>query len=390
MTWLKNLRVIFGVYAFLTVIFSLQKYSLGEIEENGRLVTRYNNYRIFKNSAAHLLQGKDLYAPYPDEQDDLYKYSPTFALFMLPFSFLPDAAGLVLWNLLNALTLFWAITRLPLNGAQQAAALWILFLELLISIQNCQSNALVAALMLWTFVAYEHQKYALAALCIAAGIYLKLYGVLAAALWLFYPEKSRVFSYAVVWSIALLIAPLAVTSSEKLMMQYAQWWNLLQNDYSAYQGMSVMGLLGAWFGLTIPKAIVIGLGALLMMSPMVQREKFNNNLHRLLFLSVLLIWSVIFNHKAESPTFVIALSGVAVWFVTSERSWVNTFLLATTLLLTSLSMTDLTPHTIRDTLVYRFELKVLPCILVWCKGLYDLFALNVLTLPHQQRGAVTL
>jgi len=47
------------------------------------------------------MEGKDLYAPYPNEYWDLYKYSPTFALLMAPLALLPTLAGLAGWNLLN-------------------------------------------------------------------------------------------------------------------------------------------------------------------------------------------------------------------------------------------------------------------------------------------------
>ncbi|MBK7855412.1 MAG: DUF2029 domain-containing protein [Bacteroidetes bacterium] len=64
----------------------------------------YNNYLIFKDSFQHFLQGLNLYANYPPV--DLFKYSPTFAVLMSPFAFLPDWLGLTLWNLLNAMLFF--------------------------------------------------------------------------------------------------------------------------------------------------------------------------------------------------------------------------------------------------------------------------------------------
>ncbi|MDR1417127.1 MAG: hypothetical protein LBJ57_06895, partial [Prevotellaceae bacterium] len=41
-----------------------------------------------------------------------------------------------------------------------------------------------------------------------------------------------------------------------------------------------------------------------------------------------LIRMVIFNHKAESPTFVIAIAGVTLWFVHSKKSTLNIMLFA--------------------------------------------------------------
>ena len=42
----------------------------------------------------------------------------------------------------------------------------------------------------------------------------------------------------------------------------------------------------------------------------------------------MLVFSVIFNHKAEQPSFAIALTGMAVWYATSPRSPVRNVLTA--------------------------------------------------------------
>jgi hypothetical protein len=74
---------------------------------------------------------------------------------------------------------------------------------------------------------------------------------------------------------------------------------------------------------------------------------------------------VIFNHKAESPTFVIAMCGVAIWYVTSGRSRWETALLVVTFILVSLSPTDIFPRLWREQIVQPFVLKSVPCIAVW-------------------------
>jgi hypothetical protein len=46
----------------------------------------YNNYIIFKQSFTHLYNHQDLYGAYSSEYWDLYKYTPTFAVLMAPFT----------------------------------------------------------------------------------------------------------------------------------------------------------------------------------------------------------------------------------------------------------------------------------------------------------------
>jgi hypothetical protein len=82
---------------------------------------------------------------------------------------------------------------------------------------------------------------------------------------------------------------------------------------------------------------------------------------------------VIFNHKAESPTFIIAISGVAIWFFSQPRNTVNIVLLALALVLTQLSPTDLFPSSIKSSVFIPYVLKVVPIILIWIKLLYDTF-----------------
>jgi hypothetical protein len=92
------------ILTVITIVITGQSFLLktktfqGEIE-----YTHYNNYKIFKESYFHLVEKQDLYQLYPKEHWDYYKYSPTFALFMAPFAYLPDFLGLLFWNLLNVL-----------------------------------------------------------------------------------------------------------------------------------------------------------------------------------------------------------------------------------------------------------------------------------------------
>src|SRR6476469_4390536 len=110
-----------------------------------------NNFLIFRAASLHLLHVQDLYAAYPTLHFDFYKYSPSFALLFLPFAVLPLALSMLLWNALNAGALYIAMGRvLPRRAVTIARA--IVFLDMLGSLQNVQSNALVAGFIILTFV----------------------------------------------------------------------------------------------------------------------------------------------------------------------------------------------------------------------------------------------
>ena len=97
---------------------------------------------------------------------------------------------------------------------------------------------------------------------------------------------------------------------------------------------------------------------------------------RYLLICSILLWIVIFNHKAESPTFIIAMTGVALWFVKSKKSSLNIILFVSAVLLTSLSPTDLFPKYLKEEFVVPYTLKAFPCILIWLKITYDMITLK--------------
>jgi hypothetical protein len=68
------------------------------------------------------------------------------------------------------------------------------------------------------------------------------------------------------------------------------------------------------------------------------------------------VYSVIFNHKAEQPSFVIAVAGMAIWYTTSEPSAVRNVLIGATLaatvpMLITVSAGGLLPWTVDHTLL---------------------------------------
>jgi hypothetical protein len=136
-------------------------------------------------------------------------------------------------------------------------------------------------------------------------------------------------------------------------------------------GLSIAGWLHSWFGVESKKVILI-IGALLFCLPFLKHRFFNDIKFKLFFLSSLLIWVVIFNHKAESPTFVVAISGVSIWFFSQKIKIENVILLMTAFIFTILSPTDMFPKFIRDNYVIPYVLKAVPCILIWIKITSDL------------------
>jgi len=235
---------------------------------------------------------------------------------------------------------------------------------------------LLAALIILTYSALEKKQLLLATLLIVLSFYLKIFGLAAAILFLLYPNKVKFILYTSGWMIILGILPLLITSPEKLLDQYQSWIQLLLQDQSISQGLSVMGIFHSWFTIQISQLSILILGVLLLLLPLIRRKFYESENFRLNYLASLLIWLVIFNHKAESPTYIIAMSGAGLWFFSQKLSRVNIFLAGLAFILTSLSPTDLFPKVVRDSMIIPYQLKALPCVLIWIKIQIDLWFMS--------------
>ena len=372
----KNLVIIYIIFALAAGIqsFLAEKKPAGGSETK---YTAYNNYVIFEKSFHHLKNNQDLYILYPQEHWDLYKYTPTFSVFFGAFAIFPDWIGLNLWNLLNAFVLLFAVYYLPrLTQLQKGAILAIVLIELMTSMQNEQSNGLIAGLLVLAFGLLENKKYFPAVMCIVFSAFIKLFGIVGLALLIFYPQKWKLALYTIISAAILFLLPLLLIDFNQYMFLFKSYKRMLSEDHSASYGLSVMGWLYTWFSLNINKNIIVLAGVIIFLLPFIKLKQYQNYTFRLLALASVLLWIVIFNHKAESPTFIIALAGVALWFVISEKSTLNTILFVSAFVFASLSPTDIFPRFIRQEFVTPFGLKAVPCIFVWLKIIYDMLAMK--------------
>lgn len=373
--FLVNQKYLLILFLGVAIFASLQSYfgAMKSFVEGGRLYTTYNNYIIFKQSFFHLIESKDLYDSFVEEQGDLFKYSPAFALVFGVLAILPDVLGLSLWNILNTAVLFYSIYYLPrLDLRTKGLILVFVIVELLTSVQNEQSNALIAGLFLFTFGFLERGKYWLASFCLVSTIFIKLFGIVGLALFLLYPNKFKLTYTTAVWVVVFTALPLLVVNVDQFVFLYKSWANLLANDHSISDGLSVIGWLKTWFKLDVNKTYVSVVGAILFCIPLLRIKQYGNFTFRMLMLASIMIWVVIFNHRAESPTFIIAITGVALWYYGQQQKPENYVLLVLAFVFTALSPTDLFPRFIRNEWMKPYVVKAVPCILIWAKITYDL------------------
>ena len=346
-----------------------------------------NNFLVFRWSFLNLASGHDMYAAQPQHHTDLYKYSPSFALLFAPFALIPFALSLALWDGLNALMLFFAVERL-LPSRQAAIALALIYLEALRSMQRSQSNGLVTALVILAFLAFERRRQLGAAFAIAIGAAVKIFPLAALALAIFYPRRWRFALLMVTAMLVVLALPLLVVSPAGLAAQYQSWRAVEAADALSVGGGGGGGLYGGVmqqlrliFGVSWPNWPVQLAGTVLLMSPLVRWRNWDHFDFRLRFLCALLAYMVIFNHQSESPSFVIAVTGIAIWFVITPRTWWHTAVMVLTILIVSVSSTDITPRSWQQNFFVHYRLKTIPCALAWLTMMWEL-----LTFRASERG----
>jgi len=328
-----------------------------------------NDFAIFRASFLNLIAGRDLYVLRLDQAHDYFKYSPSFALLFAPFAALPFAVGLFLWNVVNALALFFAL-RLLLPRDKAAIAQALVFLPTLRSMQSSQSNALMAALIIFAFVCYERGWLWRAGIAVGLGAVTKIFPL--AALIFALPRRDRVRAVliSILAIVVLLALPLLVVSPHELVAQY-QSWSALEKTETIQLGSSVMGLFRD-AGLGWPAWPIQLAGCAILLYVLLARLRdWDDRMVRLQLLAFVMVFCVIFNHRAERQSAVIAISGLVIWYLASPRAAWRTSLFVIVYALVSLTGTGFIPGAIKRILVHQVRFPI-PLTVLWLAMLGDL------------------
>ena len=328
-----------------------------------------SDYAIFRASFWNLAQGRDLYVLRLDQAHDLFKYSPTFALLYAPFALLPFVPGLMLWNLVNAISLFFGFRSL-LPGEQARIAQALAFLPMLRSMQSSQSNALVAALIIFAFICFERGWQVRAAFSVVVGASIKIFPLAAIAFALSRPRKARALALCAGVGLVFLLLPLLLVSPGELIRQY-QSWAALQSRETNQLGSSLMGVLFQ-AGLTWPAWVIqlAAAGAAIAVL-MARRDRWLDRRFQLEYLAFLLIFCVLFNHRSERQSSVIAMSGLIIWILSAPRTRWRTALFVAVYSLVTLIGADVTPQVIKRALSPAARFAI-PLTIGWLAILWDL------------------
>ena len=341
----------------------------------------YNNFLIFKYTFFSLIDQKNLFLPQPENFQHYNLYGPIFSVLIAPFAVLPNWLGHTLWTFFNSFILLYAIRKLPLPSGITLAILLIAAHENLTSILSSQFNPSMTAIILLTYSFIDKKKDFWAALMIVIGTFIKLYGIVGLAFFFFSKNKLALISGLVFWGALAFSIPMLFSSPAYIIQTYKDWFeaitekNRMNSTLITDQDICLMGMVRRISGNPyIPNWPFLGAGIILFALPYLRISQYKEPVFRLLILSSTLIFTVIFSTSSESPTYIIAFTGVAIWFVVQKRPFqiwqIVLFIFA--MALTSFSPSDLFPKFIRNEFIKPYSLKALPCVLIWLAVSYQL------------------
>ncbi|MFC3560624.1 glycosyltransferase family 87 protein [Pedobacter jamesrossensis] len=371
--FLLKKQCIIVVYILLAIIAGGKQY----------LHHSFNNYLIFKYVYWHTIDFQNLYNNYPEYLDSNH-YGPLFSILIAPFALLPDGLGMILWNIANVSILLWGIFSLPISINKRAIIAWICAHEALTALFSFQFNIALTGTILLSFSYLIKKKEVQSAFFIAFGTLIKLYGIVGLAFFFFVQNKLKFIFSGIVALAVLFLIPMVISSPAFVIQSYTDWYKSLvhKNDLNAsltsFQDISVMGMVRRISGnINMPNGPFLLGGLLLFGLPYTRIKQYKNLAFRLMLLASTLIFTVIFSSGSESPTYIIAFAGIAVWFVI-QRNPKQTWIIALFIfafLLTSLSPTDIFPKPVKE-FIRLYSLKALPCFIIWLTIIYQMMRQN--------------
>ena len=367
--FLLKKECIIGIYLILAIAASFKQYHNHS----------YNNYLIFKYVYWHTVDLQNLFNNYP-EYGDSNHYGPAFSIFIAPFALLPDGLGMFLWNISNVSILLWGIYSLPIAKKKQTIVAWICAHETLTALFSFQFNIALTGLIILSFSYLIKRKEIQSAFFIAIGTLIKLYGIVGLAFFFFSKNKGKFIIAGLVAFSILFVLPMALSSPAFILQSYADWFNSLVRknatnaSLTSFQDISIMGMARRISGNVELSNTPFLLGGLVLFGlPYLRINQYKHLAFQLMLLASTLIFTVIFSSGSESPTYIIAFAGVAIWFIIQQKpksKWIiSLFVFA--FILTSLSPTDIFPRSVKE-FIRLYSLKALPCVIIWLTIVYQM------------------
>ena len=369
---ISDYRIIFVIYIVVAAITAYSKYKRG--------TGGYNNYLIFKGVFTNTLQERNIFLQYPDFYFDSNHYGIFFSLLIAPFAMMPDGFGAVLWNVASTLVFLYAVYKLPFSDAKKSFFAWLCLQEFITAATYFQFNIILTGLLILSAVYIYERKETQSAFTILIGTFVKIYGIVGLSAFFFIKNKTKFILSFVAIALLFFVLPMLISSKEFGIQSYFDWYtslsgkNLENQALGTRQDYSLMGVVRRVLGnAEISNLIFLIPGFLLFMLPYLRTKQFKFLPFQLMILASTLLFVVLFSSGSESPTYIIAVSGVMIWFL-MQKKWtkVDIGLLIFVMIFTCFAFSDLFPKSIKEEVFIKYSTKAIPCIIIWFRVMYEL------------------
>lgn len=363
---LANETFAWALWFGLSLFAVLQSVRFGEV----------NNFVIYRHVYPHLKNGVPLYLPSPQEYYDVNLYGPLFGLLIAPFGWLPQNVGAVAWVLFNVSVLLFALYQLPVPRRWKILLVVLSAHELMNASSWLQINAFVCACIVLGFSYIQKGREGRAAFFLMLATFVKLLGVVGFAFYVFSNKPVRLVLWTVLWSAVFFLLPLVATRPAFLFQSYKDWFvalaakNEKNGSFTAdnvlFQNVSVIGMVRRIFYLPRMNDLTVLLPAAgLFASQYLPIKHWTDLRFRLYVLCSVLISTVIFSTGSESPTYIIAMPGICLWYLLQPKTKAVNLFFGIVFFFTTFSYSDLVTPWFRETVVRPYSLKALPAFAVW-------------------------
>ncbi|PTT39954.1 hypothetical protein DBR28_06520, partial [Chryseobacterium sp. HMWF028] len=337
-----------------------------------------NNYLIFKNVFFNTIHQKNLFIHYPDLYFDLNHYGVFFSVLIAPFAMMPDWLGISLWNIANTFIFIYGIYKLPFSDSKKAVFGLLCLQEYITAALSLQFNVALTGLLLLSAVYIYERKEVKSVTAILIGIFVKIYGIVGLTQFFFIKNKTKFILSGVAIAVLFFVLPMAYSSPQFVIQCYTDWFQSIveKNNENQVLGnmqdISLMGFVRRVLGdASISNLVFLAGGLPLFALPYIRVKQYKNYAFQLMILASTLLFLVLFSSSSESPTYIIAVVGVLIWFfLQKERTPLIIGLLVFVIIFTCFSTSDLFPKFVKENYIIKYSLKAVPCIVIWLRVTY--------------------
>lgn len=372
MKLISDYRIIFVIYIIVSAVTAYSKYKRG--------TGGYNNYLIFKGVFYNTLQEKNIFLQYPDLFFDSNHYGVFFSLLIAPFAMMPDGFGAVLWNVAITLVFLYAIYKLPFSNRKKSFFAWLCLQEFITAATYFQFNIILTGLLMLSAIYIYERKEAQSAFSILIGTFVKVYGIVGLSAFFFIKNKFKFILSFIILAILFFVLPMLISSPKFGVQSYIDWYvslsgkNLENQALGTRQDYSLMGVVRRILqNPNISNLLFLIPGAIVFMLPYLRIKQYKYLPFQLMILASTLLFVVLFSSGSESPTYIIAVAGVMIWFLMQKKlTKMDIGLLIFVMIFTCFAFSDLFPKSIKEGIFIKYSTKAIPCIMVWFRVMYEL------------------